>query len=292
MQEIIEKFFNIGHDASATVIITLLTFILGYFITGVVFVISKYFQRRANRKMFINNLLSLDRAIKSQEKVLNSLLKDIDFVENKLGTYDKVDYFQLMLFREMSYKDCFKSFFHGFENQVSVCIKKPLKRKAFTKVWSILSNIEFWEKKMIDGYYEMFEKYNKFGTARNKALNELRQMWEHLLSVDPNTISQEHRNYLNSLAAIVINFARAPTLKRVGPYFVQRNLVLKIRILNKKYLTLPFTKEFTDKCLEVSSEYIDMEMLVRNTKHQYQLYYYTFREFSRSTKKIIKILSY
>lgn len=290
MQKVIENFFDIGHDASATVIITLLIFILGYLITGVVFVISKFLQRRANRKMFINNLTSLNKTVEFQEKVLTSLLKNIDFVENKLGVYNKVDYFQLMLFHEMSYKDTFKSFFHGFENQISVCIKKPLKRKAFTKVWSILSNIEFWDKKMIDGYYEMFERYNKFGAARNKAINELRQMWEYLLLVDPNTISQIHKSYLNELALIVKKFSKTPTLKRVGPYFVNRNLVLKIRILNKKYPTLPFVKEFTDKCLEVSSEYIDMELLVRNTKQQYQIYYYTFREWSRSTKKIIKIL--
>ncbi len=291
MQKIIERYFEISHDASASLIITLLTFILGYFITGCFYIISRYFNRRANRKMFVSNLTSLEKNIKSQEKAFWGLLDSMNFEKNTIWNYSKVDFFQILAFQELGYKDSFNGFFHGIENIVPLFIRKPIKRKAFNKTWSILNNIDFWEKKALSDFYPLLEKYNSFGEKRNKAMNDLRIMWEQLFLADPQTIPQVHIDYLNELHKIIEAYAKTPTLERVAPYFTHRNLVLKIRILNKKYKTLGFTREFNDKCLEVSSHYLDMEMLVRNTKKQYKNYYYSFREFRRLIPKIKNILS-
>jgi hypothetical protein len=201
-----------------------------------------------------------------------------------------VDYFQLINLREIGYKESFKSFFQGFENVIPQCVDKNLKRKAFNKAWSVFSNIDFWSEKALKDFYTILEKYNEYGNYRNKAITEVRKFYEELLSVDPNAIHPIQIDYLNELSDIIRKYATTPTLIRVRPYFTNRNLILKIRLLNKKYKTLPFIREFNDLCLEVSSHYIDMELLIRNTKEQYKEYYYSFREFSRLINKVIKII--
>lgn len=290
MQRLIEKYFNISHDASASLIITLLTFILGYLITATVYVLSRYFNRRANRKMFVSTLASLAKTLKAQENSFTTLLESMNFQENTLWSYSKVDFFQILTFQELGYKESYKSFFYGFESFLPSFVNKKLKRKAFNKTWSLLNNMDFWEKKALADFYPLLEKYNTHGDARNNAMNDLRIMWEKLFTVDPATISPTHLDYLKKQDGIIASFAKTPTLKRVGPYFAHRNLILKIRILNKKFRLLPFVREFNDKCMEVSSHYLNMEMLVRNTREQYKVYYHSFREFRRVTQKIIKIL--
>src|SRR4051812_39128706 len=109
MQKIIEKYFNISHDASASLIITLLTFILGYLITGSVYVLSRYFNRRSNRKMFVSNLVSVARPLKSQENAFLRLIDSMDFMENNVWSYSKVDFFQVSVLRELGYKESFNS---------------------------------------------------------------------------------------------------------------------------------------------------------------------------------------
>ena len=130
MQEFIEKYFKIGHDASATLIVTLIIFILGYAISAIVYILSRYFNRRSHRKMFINNLLGLNKAIKAQENGFLATLKSMNFEENTFWVYDKVDFFQLSAFREIGYKDSFKSFFYGIENMLPSCTKKKSKTKG------------------------------------------------------------------------------------------------------------------------------------------------------------------
>ena len=168
--------------------------------------------------------------------------------------------------------------------------KKNLKRKAFNRAWSIFSNSEFWSNKALNDYYQNLEKYNQFGDKRNTAINGLRIFWEGLFSVDPNVIGEDHRKYLNELSQIIVEYAKIPTKKRVGPYVTNRKLILKIRLLNKKYPTLFFIRQINDKCMEASSAYIDMEYLVRNIKSQCKVYYYSFREFNKTINKVIRIL--
>lgn len=290
MQEIIEKYFSISHDASASLIITLITFILGYILTGCFYIISRFFQRKSHRKMFLNNLVSLNKSLKAQEKAFLTTIKSLKFEENNLWNYDKVDFFQLSAIKEMSYKESFNSFFYGFENQISICIGNKLRRKSFNRAWSIFSNTEFWSTKAIADFYSFTEKYNNYGDKRNSVMHELHTMWESLLSVSTTNISDEHYQYLIQLGEIISEFGKIPTAKRVTPYITHRKLILRIRILNRKHFTLPFMREFNDKCLEVSAVYIDMEHLVRHSKAQYKVYYYSFRTFNRSLKKIIQIL--
>lgn len=290
MQELIEKYFKISHDASASLIITLLTFTLGYFITAIVYIISQYFKRRIHKKLFINNLYNLSKAAKLQEVSYTNFIQTLNIQENKPWKYNKVDFFHIIHFQELGFKESFIAFFHGFENIFSLHPSKKLKIKAFTKVLSIINSIDYWEKKAMSDFGPILQEYNTIGNARNKAIDELRIIWEALFFDGNIQASQENTEYLRRLHQIITEYADIPTYIRVNPFFTHRNLVLKIRILNRNYPHLNFTRNLNEKCIEVSNCYFDMENLIRNTKLQYKIYNHTFREFRRILPIIIKIL--
>lgn len=294
MQKIIERFFTISHDASASLIITLSTFILGYLITGLVFIINRYFERKSNRKIFIQNLESLDKSLKRQQRAFIDTIKSFDIVKNSPWEYSKVHFFQVTVFKEMSYKESFKSFFLGFENQLSVCTNKTIKRKAYNKTWENLNNIQFWSEKAFNDFNPLLDKYNQHGDRRNVAINQLRQMWEHLFQdckVEREKFTDEEYEYLRKLDKIIGVFQNIPTDQRIKPYTTHRYLVLPIRILNKKYQLTPFIRKLNDITLEASKHYREMELLLRQTRIQYQEYFHLFRAIQKINEMTIKILS-
>jgi hypothetical protein len=293
MQKFIEKFFNISHDASASLIIALCTFILGYLITGLVFIISKYFERRSNRKIFWDNLKSLNKSLQRQQRGFFDTIKSLDIVRNSPWIYCKVDFFQIAVFKEMSYKENFKSFFLGFENQLAICSNKVLRRRAYNKTWENLNNIQFWSDRAFNDFYPILERYNHLGDKRNNALNQLRQMWEQLLhacKTEPTRFTAEQLEYFKILDKLIGIYHKTPTNERVMPYKNHRSLILPIRILNKKYQSLPFIREFNDKAMDVSHQYHEMELLIRHTRIQYKEFYYTFRGIQKTNEMIQKIL--
>ena len=289
MQKILENYFGIGPDTAVSLLITLFTFILGYLITAVVFTTSRYYKRRSHRKIFIANLQNLNRSVLKQEKAFLQTVKSFDIIENTPWEYTKADFFQIDVFKEMSYHESFRSFFLGFENQIS-CLKRKLKRRAFNRVWENLSNIKFWSEHAFNSFYPILEMYNQHGSRRNASLTDLRKMWEQFYSANPATLTEEQMKYIKELDLITSRFQKIPTNRRVYPYTVNRNLVLPIRILNRKYIHLPRVIEFNDKAGEVGTHYHEMEVLLRNTRNQYKEYYYTFRSIGRVNRKIIKIL--
>lgn len=292
MQKFIEKFFNISHDASATVIITLITFVLGYVITAIVFLISKYFERMSNRKIFLDNLKSLNKSIKRQQRAFSDTIKTFEMVSGTFWQYSKVDFYQISVFKEMSYKENFKVFFLGLENYCS-CINKKLKRKAYNKVWENLNNVSFWSDRALNDFNPMLDKYNEHGNKRNSTITQLRQMWEHLFQIcktQPSSFSQQEIEYLKKLDAIIGAYQKIPTTQRTTPFRTQRSLILPIRFLNRKYQTLPFMREINDKAVEISNHYYDMEILLRHARAQYKEYNNTFHAIQKTNELIIKIL--
>jgi len=291
MQKFIERFFNISHDASASLIITLFTFILGYIITGLVFLISKYLERKSTRKIYIDNLISLNKSLARQVKQISYTLDSFNIVKNTLWVYSKADFFQIPVFREISYKDTFKSFFFGVENQIALCTNKKLKRRAFNKTWENLNNIQFWSDKAFNDFNPILEKYNAYGEKRNTALNDLRKMWEQFLQNVPTNIHPEQLEYIKKLYLLIADFQKIHSDERVKPFVTHRKLILKIRILNRKNPNFEFVRVFNDKAMDVSTHYHDMELLLRHTKSQYLEYYHFFRGIQKVNQKIIKILS-
>lgn len=294
MQKFIENLFNISHDASASLIVTLSTFILGYLITGFVVLITRYFVRRTNRKMFNENMQSLNKSIKRQLKAFKHTIATLDIMKSPPWIYTRADFFQVNVFKEMSYKENFKSFFLGLENQLPFCTNQKLKRKAYNKAWENLNNIQFWSDRGFDSFYPALDKFNQHGERRNEAMTRLRKMWEHIIhqaQIAPNSLTPIEFEYVKALDKIIGSAQKIPTNERVLPFRTHRSMILPIRILNRKFHTIGFVREINDTALEVSHHYLEMENLVRHTRIQYQDYAYSFRSILKTNEKIIRILN-
>ena len=292
MQKIVETYFNIGHDASASIIITLIVFILGYLFTVIAFTLNNYFKRRSNRKVIFANYKSLNKSLKGQETGLLNTIASFDIVRNTPWVYNKAELFQIAVFKEMGYAETFKTFFLGFENIIFFNKKKrALKNRAYIKLWANINLVEFWSTKSFSDFYPILDKYNQFGDSRNNAVNRLRQFWESLFSNAKNDLPREYLEYIKKLDGLIVKFSKIPGDLRVTPFTAHRKLVLPIRILNRQYPKLPFIRDFNDIALEASTYYHEMELFLRHTRDQYKEYYFTIRTARRLNKKIIQILS-
>jgi hypothetical protein len=295
--QFIEKYFNISHDVSVTLFVTLTIFILGYIIKGIALTISGYLKRTSTRKMFLTTLKSLQKSVSIQDEALGRTIKTINFEKNSQWVYQKVNFFQLLAFKEIGYKESFNCFFHGFENYFAFWRCKDyreLRRKAFNRSWSMFENIEFWSKKAIEDFYKYEQRYNTFGEKRNIEMDKLRKMWESIFS--QSITSPTHLNYVKELDKITSEYSKIPTIQRVSPYITNRRLILKIRILNRRYFKggltdgLTFIVDINNQCVSVSHEYIDMEYLARNVKDQYEVYKASFYSYKRYITRIVRIL--
>lgn len=294
MQEFIERFFKVSHDVSATIIITLCIFILGYLITALGLVINRYFERKANRKLFLENLKNLNKSLEQQQRVFQNAIKKFDIIENSPWGYYKVDFFQLDVLKEMNYKEYFGSFFLGFENQLSLFTNKNLKRRAYNRVWANKNIIQFITDSVFRDHYANLEKFNQYGEKRNNAVGELRRILDHLFrshKSDSSNFNNEEIGYLRNMDKIMISYYSLPTSQRVMPYKTHRCLILPIRILNKKYKGMPIITDLNELALEASHQYQGMELLLRHMKSQYKEYYHIFRTIQKINLLIIKILN-
>ena len=118
-------------------------------------------------------------------------------------------------------------------------------------------------------------------------------MWEllfHVAKTDPTKFTSEQFKYVKELDILIGFFQKIPTNQRVTPYITHRSLILPIRILNRKYKSLPFVRELNDRAMEVSTYYQEMELLLRHTRIQYQEYLHTVRTIQKTNEMVIKIL--
>jgi hypothetical protein len=78
IQKFIEQLFNIDSNTSATIIITVIVFALGYIFTSFGKIISEYSIRKANRKIFIKNLESLINSLNKRREVIELQLMHLN----------------------------------------------------------------------------------------------------------------------------------------------------------------------------------------------------------------------
>jgi hypothetical protein len=288
MQEFIEKLFNIGHDASATIIITILVFVLGYIITGIGRIISNFIRRAAVRKLFLENIKSLNVSIREQERIYK-VMADAFYI-HKDPSWDtfKVELFQIAVFKEISYKETFQAFFTGIENVFSC--KKKIKRKAFNKLWENVASAELWTNKAFNDFTPTLEKYNSYDTARAEAITTMRKAWEKAFSAGAKgQLPPNELEYYTKMGEITLDYKIIPTQERTKPFVTHRKLVLRMRILSKKYAPIS-NRDLNDAAMEASYQYANMRNILNVVREQYLIYKHLLRSVHKTNDTIISIL--
>jgi len=294
MQEFFRKFFGIDAAPAATITITITIFITGFLLNGFLRLINQYSARSKNRRIFIGNLKSLNESLKKAEDAVKDTISSLDISKSDPWLIYRPEFYQLLIFREMGYKDIFQAYFTGFENFFTFLKSKKSKRErrdSFNKIYANISHIELWASNTFLDFNKFLEKYNEFGDKRNDAINRLRLYWEGLSTNNPADLRDFEIEYLNKLFRIIHNYRSIPTLKRVNPFNTQRNLVLPIRLLNKKSVPDMDMRAFNDIALEASNHYTNMELYLRVFKSQFNIYLESINKVYESNEKIIRVLN-
>src|SRR6185437_13321085 len=109
IQNYIEKLFGINATTSATILISLFVFIMGYLLSALVREANRFIGRKANRKALIVVL----------DEFIISLKNQIDAIEDQLQSFDLQNsghwgmwgqkYYQIDVVKQIGYKTCFES---------------------------------------------------------------------------------------------------------------------------------------------------------------------------------------
>lgn len=290
IQSLIERLFNVDSRTSATIIISLTVFISGYIISSLIKTVEKYFIRKANRKIFLLNLKTFIDSIRKRREILKEQLSHLQIENFSQIPVGGVQFFQVSVLNSIGHKNAFDAFFLGFENVLIFKSRKNLKRKAFLKVLENMANIEVWEKEMYDQMTPMQKEINRMNETMAGPLTQMRLKYFDLFKkMDTSTLEISEISFVTELRKVVSEWELS-SQARTG-YNVNEFLSKKINTLCTKHLSLPIAVELRNICMD--AEYWFRNIVVINnsitmglTQHNHSLSY-----FSKSTRKIIKILS-
>lgn len=289
IQHFLKSLFKIDDNTSASIITTLTVFILGYLVASLIKNIGNYFGRQANRQLFLKCLSTVNDSIKKRQEVLKIQLEEIDIKKLKAVPMAKIQFFQIGILTSMGYKDSFQCFFAGFENIFRCRANKKLRNKAFVKVWENMANIEFWENNMYEQIDPAQAEMNRITELMAKPLEEMRIFYTDLFNkVNDSGISNAERVFIAQLQAVVDSWAKQPNNRNA--YVVNEYLSKEIKLLCDKHCTLRFAIDLRHKAMAASHWYENLEIVIVNLHRSLTEYGHSLRYFSRSTKKIIKIL--
>ncbi|HEY6144032.1 MAG TPA: hypothetical protein VIV55_11515 [Flavobacterium sp.] len=289
IQKFIEQLFNIDSNTSATIIITVIVFALGYIFTSLGKIISKYSIRKANRKIFIKNLESLIISLNKRREVIEIQLIHLNIKTFTVVPISKIQFFQISILNSMTYKETFECFFTGFENILYSSKTSKLRSKCFIKVWENMSNIEFWENKMYEQMKPAQDEINRLNEILTKPLTEMRILYTELLSnVNNPAIKPLEKEFLIEVKSIINTWLTQENIDH--GYTVNEFLSKKFISLSSKYEEIQSAKKLKEHSVLASYSYGNIVRVNESIQRSLKDYDTSMRYFIRTTKVLIKTL--
>lgn len=290
IQKFLELLFHTDNNTSATIIITITVFALGYFLTSLEKSLSRNSLRKANRKLFIKNLETLISSLKQRREVLKEQLKQLDINTFTVVPIGKIQFFQIAILNSMTHKGSFECFFDGLKNMFRSPKNKELRNKAFVKVWENMANIDFWENTTYEQMKPIQSEINRMNETMGKPLKEMRILYTELLTrlSDP-LIQPIEKQFLIELQSIIDTWGNQKN--REHAHTVNEYLSKKIKILCSKYDLIPSARQLRNYSMDASYWYGNIEIINQSLQKTLKDYDHSLKYFMRSTKVIIRILN-
>ncbi|WPO77326.1 hypothetical protein [Flavobacterium sp. KACC 22761] len=290
IQKLIENLFQIDSNTSATIIITIIVFGLGYAFSSCGKAINNYYLRKANRKLFIKNLETLIASLKKRREVIKIQLGHLNIKTFSAVPIGKIQFFQIAILNSMTHKDSFECFFSGFENIFYWNKEKRLRNKCFIKVWENMANIEFWENSIYESMKLAQEEINRMNEIMGNHLRDMRILFTELLTQlnDPTTKPDE-KQFLTEVKSIVDLWASQQNIDHGQT--VNEYLSKKFILLNSKYGAIPSARKLIQHSIDASYWYGNIVLINQSLQNTLENHDISMRYFMRSTKVIIKTLN-
>lgn len=283
--DFINNLFNIQNETSAPIIITLIVFILGYILTGIVNIIKSYFTRRSVRRLFSDLLLEIARTAMKQADYFKDFENRLSIENQDFFKLNKTPINHLDNISKLSINTFHEAYFTGFEN---IC-KGKIKQRAFNKTWIHISSLTFWEQRIPNEIKEFITKFNFYEDKRNEELENWRKISDQLIyTVQQQGVEGRLREYFSKYDKIVYGWQVAG--QNTHYFVVQKDLIEPLRALNREYKELPFVLTLTNPLLGVTAYYDNLVRLLLANQKAYHSYYQSYRNAARLFSKAAKIL--
>ena len=272
----INKLFNIKNETSATIMITLGVFILGFILTGLVNVFRSYFNRQSIRRLFSDLLLEVSRTALKQSENFKVFAGNLNIEYKDVFKLNKTPINHLDNLSKLSINEFHKAYFTGFENT----FKRKIRQKAFNKTWIHISSLSFWEQRQHAELKEFITKFNSYEDKRNEELEAWRKISDQLIyMVQQQGVEGRLKEYFTKYDKIVYGWQSAG--QNTHYFVVQRDLIEPLRVLNREYKELPFVLTLTNPLLGVTNYYENLVGLLNVTQRAYYSYYRSYRNSGR-----------
>jgi len=283
--EYLNELFNIDNETSATIVITLTVFILGFMITWFINALRKFFDRRRTRRLFFDLLKEIDRTALRQSYNFFEFGKKLTIEYQDIFELDKSPINHLDNISHLSINSLHEAFFIGFENLWC----RKIRQKAFNKIWIHISALTYWEQQYPNDLKEFINKFNNYEDKRNEELENWRKVSEELIfQVRQQGATGLHLEYFTRYDRIVYGWQTAG--QNTHYFTVQRDLIEPLRLLNRDFHDLPVVLVLNNPLLGVTNYYENLVSTLRVYNRQFNSLGISYKNSSKIIAKGLQIL--
>jgi hypothetical protein len=280
----IAQAFNIDSNTSATLVITLSIFILGYLLNWINNIIVGLRTRRNYRKLFQAITDSIIYSIDLQSKNFVKAAKTLNINHQNDYFLQTVTITHLDNVDRLDFKLVYDSYFLGLENLFS-----ERKLKAFNKSFGRLALIKNTEERIPQELSSFIQKFNEHENKWNEAAEQIRQFYDNLhRQVDGGTFPARVADYLTRMDRTIF---RWQNLDGRTEYSILHNeLINPLLTLNREFQDIGLTLNFNSLLLNASHHFDNMEKTLNVYNEIFRNHSLTYRAANRILKKSISIL--
>ncbi|GEM_PF-5361893 len=232
-------------------------------------------------------VVSAVKAAKIQMKIFDEYVELLTMENLQSLVHKKTEFYQFEQLKDIGYSNFYAAYFDGLENRLKIK-KETLRSKALTSCWASLKKLEFWNGEGYSKINEIGERFNSYDQERKLHLSNFIKITDEILRVhNGKTVDGRTGEYLTKFFDIHLTWRK--TMDRRA-HIVHRNLVLPIRILNRKYQDVSITSSQSESLSSASFNYDGMRLALKKGRQQFSLYSANARYFYRTLERILKIL--
>lgn len=287
IQSYIESIFGVDSNTSATIIITLLVFLIGIIVQRFFLLLNMYFERRKIRKFIKISFAEFEAQVRKQSKEYEKSAETFTFDKETNFEFKRATISTLSSLNSIGYIRTYEAFFNGFENIIKC--RLGLKLKAFNKLYDSVKSVEFWHEKSFNESSGFIDKYNSFNERRNSALDKHRRFLDPIMfSIKGKDIPIDIVKYLQKVDQYHFDWQKLKD--RTRPNIIHEQLVEKLLNLNRENQDIEIAVRMNDNLLVASIEFQNQKSLLKAQKEQLQSYARSFRQYYRLCKEVGKII--
>ena len=284
----LKTIFNIDNNTSATLIVALTVFILGFLFTGLSKSIVAYRYRRNYRKIFKEMINEIILCTKKQSNNLKNLVDTLS-IENK-------DYFKLKKqninllnnFSQIPFDTFYSAYFKGFEN---LCKRKKL--TAFNKTFGLTDSLLKNENQIINELNNCVNSFNKHADKWNDSSEKVRLNIENIrLALDGESVPRNIGDFFQAIDQTVYDWGK---LNNRSQYFIAYSQLIKpmldLYAKNENNDVVRISKMLLDSLMDSEYHYLTMKRTLEFYRELFTKFEYQYKYTSRLLNKINLILN-